>query len=100
LEMLLGTPLTKCAKPRGSAAFLQNFERAFTDINVTNEIKVSFIPSHLSEPISRYILGQTCLVASFFIAEFNNVKRASNETLKSYISRLSLFLGKSITWNR
>ena len=95
--------------PHEVLLFFQNFERVFADLNVPNEIKVALITPYLSERcksllnrlqgddaqsydyVKKYILGQTRLVASFFIAEFNNVKRASTETFKSFMSRLSLF---------
>ena len=90
--------------------FISNLERVFISLEVPDDLKVELMTPYLSEScrlllcrlrgpeansykqVKRFLTEQLRLVPSYFVDEFNYVKKLVNETFKSYISRLWLLL--------
>ena len=90
--------------------FCDNIEKQFNDLKVPQELRVSLLKPFLNERarllvnrldaahqddsayVKQYLLDQFRLVPQHFLELFNSVCRQSNDTYKSFISRLSLLL--------
>jgi hypothetical protein len=90
--------------------FCDNIEKQFKELKVPSELRVSLLKPFLNERarllvsrldaerqddydyVKQYLLDQFRLVPQYFLEMFNSVCRQSNDTYKSFISRLSLLL--------
>jgi len=96
--------------PLDLVPFFANVDRIFGDLKVPNDLRVTLLKPYVNdkarillnrldatsvadyEYVKRYILEQFRCVPQFFLEQFNSIVRQSQETLKSFNSRLSLLL--------